>query len=147
MTCNLRHAILGDEGDTVEARLSQTRFLVEASQNEWFQLWSQYCRDSLDHRPPAPINEWKQLGGWIIQVGQLGGRPVCVQFNWDCLDGFLVCQWGPTSELVDYKMIRQWIDEHYDRKTYEGRSARCDSPNIHNMLQELRQWKMEGEPS
>lgn len=136
MSTTVRHVAFSDPGDTAESRLADTRFLVEATTNEWHTLWSRWCIDSQECREPV-FSTWEQLGGWSIQVGTLDKRPIVVSLNWDKLNGFLVCQWEPTSELVDYKMIEAWIDRYYCSKTKDGRRARCNASNFHFCTHEI----------
>ena len=132
----IRHVALIDDGDTAETRLSVTNFLIEATSNEWHTLWSRWCKQSIECREPL-ITKWEQLGGWGVQVGVLHGRPIVVSLNWDRLDGFLVCQWEPTSQLVDYQMIEEWLEKHYTTTTHDGRRAACDAINFHQLALEF----------
>ena len=136
----IRHVVFHDIGDTAESRLKSTDFLVEATHNEWHTLWSRWCRRSDECREPL-FDNWEQLGGWLVTVGRLDGRPVCISLNWDRLDGFLVCNWEATSELVDYKMVNAWLDKHFTGKTKDGRRARCNAANFHQCVHAFEDWK------
>ena len=137
---SIRHVAFNDDGDTAESRLKVTRFLVEATGNEWHTLWARWCGKSQECREPI-VDEWEQLGGWGICIGKLDSRPVVVSLNWDRLDGFLVCQWEATSEVVDYKMVNEWLDRHFSGETRDGRRARCNAMNFHHCAGEFEDWK------
>jgi hypothetical protein len=139
-TCEIRHVAFGDKGDNAESRLAVTQFLVKATSNEWQMLWEQFCSQSTTCRDPL-INKWEQLGGWLATVGSLRNRPVCISLHWCRLDGFLVCQWDATSELVDFKIIREWLGRHFSTKTIDQRPATCDAANFHHCLHEIEAWK------
>lgn len=137
---SIRHVAFGDEGDTAESRLQVTNFLVESTSHEWHTLWARWCSKSDECREPLFTN-WEQLGGWGVRVGALAGRPVVISLNWDRLDGFLVCSWEATSEVVDYKMVNEWLDRHFKGKTKDGRNARCNTANFHHCAFEFAEWK------
>lgn len=142
---SIRHVCFNDVGDTAERRLAATAFLVEATSNEWHTLWARWCYKSAECREPL-FHKWEHLGGWLVQVGEVVGRPIVVSLNWDRLDGFLVCQWQATSELVDYKMIHEWLDRHFTAKTKDGRHAQCDAANFHSLVIEFDSQKSASKP-
>ena len=142
----IRHVAFDDDGDTAESRLLSTRFLVEATRNEWHTLWSRWCAKSQECRTPL-VSEWEQLGGWGVRVGDIDGRPIVICLNWDRLDGFLVCNWEPTSELVDYRMIHKWLKRHFKAKTHDGRDATCNAMNFHHCTGELDRFKATSQQS
>ena len=137
---SIRHLAWGDKDDTAEDRLTVTHYLVEATHCEWHTFWARWCKDSQECRDPI-FNKWEQLGGWGITVGHIGQRPIVVSLNWDRLDGFLVCQWEGTSELVDYKMIEEWLDKHYTRTCHDNRPARSNASNLFSLVREFDKWK------
>lgn len=54
--------------------------------------------------------EYKQdLSGYLETIGYIGDRPICVAPLIHCIGGVNVLQVEATSELVDWKMIRQWV--------------------------------------
>lgn len=136
----IRHIAFGDSGDTAESRLKVTDFLIEATNNEWHTLWSKWCKKSDECRKPI-FENWEQLGGWGIKVGSVDRRPIVICLNWDRLDGFLVCQWEATSELVDYKMIDEWLRKHFTNTMSDGRRASCNASNFHHLSWEFEDWK------
>jgi len=128
----------------VKTKLKETIFLVEATSNEWHVLWSRWCKESKECWEPV-IKKWEQLGGWLLTIGHLEDRPVCVSLTFDRLDGFLVCSWEATSEVVDYKMINEWFDKHYSSVTRDGRRARCNFANFHHCTYEIADLLESGE--
>lgn len=137
---SIRHLAWGDKDDNAENRLAVTDYLVEATNHEWFTLWARWCKYSQECREPI-FKKWEQLGGCGITIGCLDKRPVVVSLNWDRLDGFLVCQWEATSQLVDYKMIEEWLDKHYTRIASDNRPASCNASNFHSCVREFEKWK------
>ena len=131
MTKNLKHALCNQEGDSIESRLAETDYLVEATSNEWFSLWDRWCEKSRHHWEPV-FKEWEQLGGWLTSIGEINDRPIAIELNWTKLDGFLVCNWEATSQLVDYVMINKWITENYGRTHYN---------NSHSLITKFKEWK------
>ena len=133
---NIQHVAFDGEGDTAERRLEVTNFLVEATHNEWHMLWSRWCAESRECCKPL-VKNWEQLGGWLVTIGHLMNRPIVISLQWNRLDGFLVCNWTPTSQLVDHQMIDEWFEKHFTNKTKDGRPAICNAMNFHHCIQEM----------
>jgi hypothetical protein len=124
----------------LESQLAGSQFLIEATVCEWHELWAAWYRGS--QRRIAPhFNQWVNLDGWGVQVGELFGRPVCISIQMCLLDGFLVAVWYPVSNLVDYSMIWEWLDKHFTTKTEDGRLAACDAMNFHHCVIQFDVWK------
>lgn len=121
--------------DNAESRLLVTDYLVEATSCERFDIWCKWCKDSNECSRPE-VDKWEQMNGWLVQVGELYGRTINITLTWDNLDGFLVCFWEAVSELVDYKMVDEWLDEHFKKK-----DATCNAMNFHNCIHALLDWK------
>lgn len=80
--------------------------VVEASRYESLSLW----RDYKVHRPGK---KWEQsLSGPLVTVGELDGRPVCISVFVHTIGGHRVVFMEPTSQVVDHKMIEEWLLEH-----------------------------------
>lgn len=78
---------------------------------------------------------WKEdNSGWLITVGYIDKRPICVSIRTCVINKINVLFWMPTSELVDYKMISEWFDENCNPYS-GGRKARTDSTNFNHVLQ------------
>jgi hypothetical protein len=100
-------------------------WLVQATDEEQFNLWEKYAHDS-DHRVHKDICiKWEQRNpGHSVTLGHLDGRPICVSVAYNYLNGKLVMFYDGTSQLVDWKMIDEWIEYHAEKclgweKTWE----------------------------
>jgi hypothetical protein len=119
--------------DTAESRLAETIFIVEATSFEQHCLWAETSSTS-DCRRFAP-RKWEQMHGWLVTVGRLDKRPICVSMTWNRIDGQLVMFWHPTSQVVDMVQIEKWFDKHFNGKWDKGtRNARTDAMNFHHCL-------------
>lgn len=67
-------------------------------------------------------------GGPIVTVGMLDGRPVCISLNVVIIRGKRVMFYSPTSQVVDYKMIEEYLD-----KMWPGIEV-TDAINVHNLI-------------
>jgi hypothetical protein len=111
-------------------------FLVNASDTEKHFLWEMY------HYKPRfegqHIKDWKQISmGHGITIGHCDGRPVCVSIFYAILDGHKVAFYDGTSQVVDHKMVEQWLKHHtlekcrWDNGT---RWAHTNAMNFHHCL-------------
>jgi hypothetical protein len=133
--------------DTAESRLANTRFAVEASGMEMQSIWSLHASDSPERIDPTPL-DWRQVSpGWIVTVGQLDGRPVCISLDFAELNGALVCFWHPTSQVVDHVQIETWLSKHFDKTWGGGRRSRCNAMNFHLCLYALAESAPSPEPT
>lgn len=95
--------------------------IVEATSYEKFSLWMQHAKDGQ--------MEWKQgNGGPLITVGTVDGRPVCLALLVDVIDGKKVLFIEATSQLVDWKLIDEYV------KTTWPNVSRTDPMNFCNIL-------------
>lgn len=124
--------------ETAESLLAKTHFVVEATSCEQFFLWQQHAIES-DKRIASRPRRWEQTyHGWIVTVGHLNRRPVCVSMCWCLIDGRRVLFWYPTSEVVDHVQIEKWFSKHFARKwDSESRRACCDAMNFHHCLEAI----------
>ncbi len=54
---------------------------------------------------------WKEdLHSISKYVGYIAGRPIVITCTWATIEGHLVLFYNPSSQLVDYKMIEQWLE-------------------------------------
>jgi hypothetical protein len=115
-------------------------FLVEASSHEQHQFWrDHHYKPSQDYKV---IKTWKQESGYMIQLGKVDKRPICVTITYDIIDGRRVLFYEGCSELVDHKMIKDWL-RHWTEKTVRWdngtRWAICDSSNFHHCLEAIEE--------
>lgn len=132
---------LFEENDTAETRLKKTAFIVEATSFEQHCLWAQHAVES-PHYPKYPKVTWEQMHGWVIQVGKLGKRPVCISASWVKIDGFMVMFWYECSQVTDRLKSEAWIGKYFSGTWDNGsRLAECDAMNFHHCLDALREFK------
>lgn len=115
-------------------------FLVEANSHERHTFWVDYFYKPRKDSPT--ISTWEQeMCGEMVYLGKLDKRPVYVQIWWDILNGKRIIFYDGCSQVVDHKMIEDWL-KHFTLKTirYDNgtRWAHCDSMNFHHCLQALR---------
>lgn len=126
--------------DDRAAYRQDTIFLVEASQSERHNLWVDYSTES-----DRPMNRectvrWQQLTGELATIGTYTKRPICVSISWVRINGFIVMFYEPTSELVDWRMVKKWLaDEYKHVPMWDGsRSPQCDSANFKHCINHIR---------
>lgn len=131
-------ALGADDVDTVESRLRQTLFVVEATSYEQFCLWQDHAAASASRRFPAV--RWVEINpGWGVTVGHLDRRPCVIQVCWARIEGRLVMFWHQCSQVCDSVQAEAWIDAYFDGKWDGGRPARCDAQNFGLCLQAIRE--------
>lgn len=96
-------------------------YIFEGNSNEELYAWQQYK----DH--------WKQENsGFLITVGTLLGRPICISVGAFTLYGQQVFKYEATSMLVDHEMIDEWLNHHFPKlMPAEGYQHRIGGSNFH----------------
>lgn len=115
-----------------DERFKDTFFLVEATSFERLCLWNERGEQEV----------WEdQSIGYMVQVGTLDRRPVTIQIFWFRIDGRLVGFWDSPSQVVDHKMVEEWLDENCTPAKWDNRTrhARCDAMNFHLCIHAIRQ--------
>lgn len=115
-------------------------FLVEATSNEQQAFWSDWF-----YKPKFETNlikDWQEMSiGNIIEIGRLDNRPVNIAINWAFLEGYRVMFYDAVSQVVDYKMVEDWI-KHFSFDTIKWdnghRWAHCDSSNFHLCISAIK---------
>ena len=114
--------------------LSCAEFVVEASSYEQQALWEKYALQA-GSDSNTRVDWQDQTRGWLVQVGKLDNRPICIHVRGAMLNGLAVLFYGATSEVIDWKMIEGWFKEQcwpkWDNNT---RRAHCDAMNFHHCL-------------
>lgn len=89
--------------------------------------------------------KWKQGSGFSIVIGYLDKRPINVSFMIHEINDNKVCFYHGCSELVDHKMIKDWLISRF-QLTHDnyGRWNHSDANNFHNCIQGLE--NMDKEP-
>lgn len=126
--------------ETAETMLAKTLFLVEATSNETHSIWCNFASDSNERIDKKYSLKWENYYGWLVQVGELDDMPVCISLMWYKLDGNWVCFWHPTSVVVDYRQILDWLAKNFTG-TWSGGRATCNSSNFHRCLHALDERK------
>lgn len=136
----MKHTKESNRMDTAESRLRETKWLLEATDFEWFTLWERWCKESSTCREPL-FAKCEQLNGWLVTCGYGPDcRPINISMQWNKLDGMLVCCWEPVSQLVDHLVIEGWLTHHYSM-TFNGRNATSDAQNFHLCAEALKEWQ------
>ena len=107
-------------------------YFVEATSFEKFCLWKQNEEYKKDFTLKS-FQEWDMGTGQMVEIGRLDRRPVAVVFWFDKLDGHKVCFYEATSEVVDHKMVEKWIEDNCNVPVRDGRRAKTDAQNFHNV--------------
>jgi hypothetical protein len=91
-----------------------------------------------------PIKKWRvsfdeEYQGWyfpeeLAAKDEYERRPIVISLNWAMIDGQLVCFWHGCSQLVDYRMINEWLNKNFDGTHDGGRRSATDSMNFHNCI-------------
>jgi hypothetical protein len=126
----------------LDPRFADTFFVVEADTFAQHALWRQHAKDA-----PQNANDQSQKVAWrsdslgvLLTLGELDGRPVCVSFTWATLNGKRVLFYNATSEVVDHKLVGEWLQAHCNPKWDNGqRRAHCDAQNFHHCLHALHE--------
>jgi len=123
--------------EDIDPRFADTKFVVEANSFEALTLWSQYSLSGGLHYKDEelPRRKWEQdnHGIWY-QIGELAGRPVCVSFFWNVIDGVRVMFYDVTSQVSDILIVEEWLKEHCSPTWDHGRRAHCNAMNFHHCL-------------
>jgi hypothetical protein len=121
--------------ESAEENLKDTFFLVEADDFAKLRLWS-------ENHNRAEI-KWEEGGcGYLVTVGHLNKRPVAITVTWDFINEKKICFWEATSELVDHKMIKEWLARHFTgRWDNDTRPATTNAMNFHHCLHAIQESK------
>lgn len=126
--------------ETAETRLEKTVFIVEATSFEQHCLWGQHASDSWMRPKDYEVVTWEQINGWLITVGEIGKRPVCISTSWVKINGALVMFYEQCSQVCDSVQTKKWVDKHFNEKWDNGhRPARCDAMNFGHCLSAIKE--------
>lgn len=107
--------------DNVIQCFSEVRGLTEATDFEVHCLWLGYHERG----------KWTEhILGNVVTVGAWTGRPIVVAFRYADYNGQRLCFWHATSQLVDYEIVREFLDKAFPNV------PRTDAANFHNVLAE-----------
>lgn len=112
------------------------KFVIEASSFEHQKLWEYWGN------PPerARVHWIAQSRGWLLEIGKLDSRPICLSVSGALLNGQAVLFYYATSEVVDWAQIELWFKEHCWPQWDNGRRrAHCDAMNFHHCVLAIEQ--------
>lgn len=107
-----------------DKRYEKTVYAVEANRFEQVELMRLY----------SSTTEWKEdLGGYLPTVGMINDRPVVISVLWAEIDGVTVMFYHPTSTMVCYHLVEEWI----------AKQCKCfrtsfDSDTFGSLIREIR---------
>lgn len=130
-----------DECDQIKAeRIAGTKFVVEATSCEVQMLWERHSIDAMFARPETNRYKFEQLNpGFIETIGHLDNRQVNVEMFWHRINGVLVMYVNSVSQVVDHKMIEEWLKKKCSPRWCGGsRLAHTDASNFHHVLDYVR---------
>jgi hypothetical protein len=109
-------------------------FLVEATGFEELALWNDFYNRPINQS--ARIKKWKQCNpGHLVTIGNVDGRPVCVEIRYNILNGKKVIFYHVASQIVDHNMVERWLHRYSDHIRYDKtRWAQCDAMNFSHCL-------------
>lgn len=117
--------------DEFNERAKATKYVVRATCFEQHMLWSDWSDQSMNPLSKERCQKWQQMNtGCMVTVGYIADRPICICLSWNKIDGEMVMFVDPTSELVDHKMIDEWLRKHCNPMV-DGRRAIVDATNYH----------------
>lgn len=93
-------------------------FVVEASSFEALSLWREYSKRGF-------VTENYSI---IKNLGSFGGMPVCLSLTIGKVGKTKFVIYNPTSVVVDYRMVGEFIDKHY------GDCRRVDALNFGQVM-------------
>lgn len=126
--------------ETVKQRLLQTKFLCEATHYEARTFWAKFAAKSPERDRQGISLDWHPISpGFQITVGRIGNDPVVISLDWAEIEGVLVCFWRPTSGVVDYGMIQNWLANHYKFSFPNGMSTLGNADNFHLCILAIRE--------
>ena len=82
--------------------------------------------------------DWREVSrGVVIEVGNIGGRPIVLTFFFAYINGQKVAFYECCSQLADYKMIEDFLIEF--QRTHDGytRWNHTNAMNFHNCISGL----------
>lgn len=133
----------------LDPRFKDTEYTVEADMFAKHTLWQNFSTEALECQriklnTAQLCQELQYRVKWIddnmgysMQIGEVNKRPVCVTFFWTKIDNRLVMFYHATSEIVDHKMVNDWLKKYCNPQD-KGCSNNCDANNFHNCLIYIR---------
>lgn len=121
----------------VDPRFKDTEYVVEADSFATQALWEKFSTQSM-YKTPQNTYHWEQdCRGFMETIGHVNKMPVCVTFFWYKINGHLILFYNATSQVVDHRMVEDWLDKYCNPK-HNGSQARCDANNFAHVLGYIR---------
>lgn len=123
-------AVHGD--DWIEQYASDVVYIVEANSFEQMCLWEKFQK----------IWEEHTRGGPLVTVGEIAKFPVCIALNVIKINGYSVLIVDPTSRVVDYTMIDEWLKSKWPALfPKDACNLKTDANNFHNVVHHTQRLK------
>lgn len=115
----------------VQNMLNLAQYAVEANSFELFACYLLHSKESdLPYHTKVDYKQGRQ-GGYGPIIGMIDNRPICVSITINYVNNIPVLFYEGCSQLVDYKMIEDWLREYCP--SYAKRNA-CDMNNFHQCI-------------
>lgn len=113
--------------DDIRSYLEGVVGVVEANSFEIMCLWQRWQELG---------KSWVSTGhGYLATVGHVGDMPVCISILTATVDGEKILFIDPTSQVVDYRMVEDWLKTHVVTALRDdGYLNRSDAMNFSNVL-------------
>lgn len=130
-----------DQNSASYKMLKRASFVVEANDNERMELWRKYSNESPD---TVKGYEWLSDNNSPGEtIGKIFERNVNVSLTGATIEGVYVVFAYPTSQLVDYEMFDNWVNENFDGKYGGGRRAVVDAGHFHHVIHDIMDNKVQ----
>ena len=104
----------------MDARLAQTNFVVEASSFERHTIVEKWRASNITCDDEGAST--------VFEVGSINRQPVMIECTWMSVDGVHVMFYFPTSRVVDFVQIDDWLKAHCNPVWAAGeRRALCEA--------------------
>lgn len=124
---------------TLKNFLEGTRGVVEATNSEYHWIWREHVHDAPQNGFTKFSWDERSSGMWF-NIGSVDNRPICISLRTSTVEGAKILFYEGTSELVDYRMLRDFI-EHIVPDTAresDGHLNHSDAGNFVNVIFEIK---------
>lgn len=104
--------------------------VVDANSFEHLALW----QENKDSDQPMSWEEYNR--GFFETIGSFHRRPICVSMFKDKIDGKWILFIDPTSEIVDHRLIEEWLNKAMptSARNSNGSVNRTNAMNFSNVF-------------
>lgn len=114
-------------------------FIVEANSFEKLCLWLDHWHEP--RKGYLKVESWEDdCGGWFINIGEINGRQINISIFHSYINGKKVMFYECVSQLVDHKMVEEWLKHYsFDKIRWDNNSrwAHCDAMNFHHCIEAI----------